>query len=145
MVRVWTRRCRELRREGAKWVGVIPGADAGGQTFHERQVVATRQMGQPISPSGQRNRGNDVRRVPACYRGKAAGLSLERAWAAVGAVGVIDAEDQIAACLRHIERKAVDGGRLRERGVLCQEKIPIAAVGRGKNVCLADRNRASER
>ena len=126
-------------------VGVVPVADAGSQPFHERQVAAARQIGQPVSPGGQRNRGDDVRGVPAYYWGKAVRLRLELARAAVGTARIIDAEDQIAARLGHVERKAFDSGRLGERGVLRREKITIAAVGSGKNVGITDRNGARER
>jgi len=84
-------------------VGIVAAADAGGQAFHEREVAAARQIGQPIRPGGQRNRSDDIRGIPACHRGKAVCLRLECPWAAVGAAGVIDAQDQMPARPGHVE------------------------------------------
>src|SRR5208337_5437644 len=67
--------------------------------------------------------------IPACHGGEAVGLGFECAGPAIGAGGVINAEDQTSAGGGDVERHALDGSGLGERDFLGQQKIAVSAVG----------------
>src|SRR5208337_5254523 len=138
--RTTRRRSAELARQAAKLIAVIL-AGAFRVRFHETKTIAARQIGQPVVAGGQGNRRDDIGRIPACHGGEAVGLGFECAGPAIGAGGVINAEDQLSAGGGDVEGQALDGCGLGELGPLGRQKIAVSVVAGRKHGSLTDGDR----
>ena len=92
------------------------------------EATTARKVSEPVVAGGQGNRRDDLGRIPACHGGEAGGRGLEGAGPAIGASGVINAEDQTSAGGGDVERQALYGCGPDQRRALGQQKIAVSTV-----------------